>query len=152
MASTYGHTCCQPKGSRVLSVKLQPLDASAVLKRFGLRADKSLGQNFLQDEDALRSIVGAAEIKPTNVVLEIGPGVGSLTRHLAIVAREVIAIELDGKLLPPLQAILGPYQNVRIVQGDVLNLAPDELIPEKDYVVVANIPYYITSAVIRHLL
>jgi len=128
------------------------LDAAAVLKRFGLRADKSLGQNFLQDDFALESIASAAQIQPTDSVLEIGPGLGSLTRHLAASAREVVAVELDGRLIQPLQAILVPNQNVRIVQGDILKLAPHELIAEQEYIVVANIPYYITSAVIRHLL
>lgn len=128
------------------------LDAAAVLKRFGLRADKSLGQNFLQDDFALEAIVAVAEIQITDSVLEIGPGLGSLTRHLAVAAREVVAVELDGRLLPPLQAILSPHGNVRVVHGDILKLAPDELIHEQDYIVVANIPYYITSAVIRHLL
>jgi 16S rRNA (adenine1518-N6/adenine1519-N6)-dimethyltransferase len=128
------------------------LDAAAVLKRFGLRADKSLGQNFLQDESALESIVSAAEIHSTDVVLEIGPGLGSLTRHLAVAARQVVAVELDGRLLPPLRAILSPHTNVRVVHGDVLKLTPDERIREQGYIVVANIPYYITSAVIRHLL
>lgn len=128
------------------------LDAAALLKRFGLRADKSLGQNFLQDEDALEKIVSAAEIRSTDSVLEIGAGLGSLTHHLASAAREVVAVELDGRLLPPLRAILAPHGNVRIVHGDILKLAPDELIARQDYIVVANIPYYITSAVIRHLL
>lgn len=128
------------------------LDAAAVLKRFGLRADKSLGQNFLQDDFALEAIASAAQIQPTDSVLEIGPGLGSLTRHLAASAREVVAVELDGRLIQPLQAILVPNQNVRIVQGDILKLAPHELITEQEYIVVANIPYYITSAVIRHLL
>ncbi len=77
---------------------------------------------------------------------------GSLTRHLAASARKVVAVELDGRLIQPLQTILAPNRNVRIVQGDILKLAPHELIAEQDYIVVANIPYYITSAVIRHLL
>lgn len=128
------------------------LDAAAVLKRYGLRADKSLGQNFLQDDLALEAIVAAAEIETTDTVLEIGPGLGTLTRHLAASARAVVAVELDGRLLPPLQAILAPHGNVRIVQGDILKLGPDELIDDQEYIVVANIPYYITSAVIRHLL
>lgn len=128
------------------------LDAAAVLKRFGLRADKSLGQNFLQDDFALEAIVNAAQIQPTDSVLEIGPGLGSLTRHLTASAREVVAVELDSRLIQPLQAILTPNRNVRVVQGDILKLAPHELIAEQDYIVVANIPYYITSAVIRHLL
>jgi 16S rRNA (adenine1518-N6/adenine1519-N6)-dimethyltransferase len=132
--------------------QIHPLNAAAVLKRYGLRASKSLGQNFLQDPFALESIVSAAEITRTDTILEIGPGLGSLTRYLAISARRVVAVELDVKLIPPLEAILAPYQNVRVVNGDILELSPDGLIEEKDYLVVANIPYYITSAVIRHLL
>ncbi len=128
------------------------LDPAAVLKRSGLRADKSLGQNFLQDDFALEAIVSAAQIQPTDSILEIGPGLGSLTRYLAVSAREVVAVELDGRLIPPLQTILAPHKNIRILRGDILKLAPHELIAEQDYIVVANIPYYITSAVIRHLL
>lgn len=132
--------------------EIPTLNAAAVLKRYGLRADKSLGQNFLQDSFALEKIISAAEINSTDTVLEIGPGLGSLTRYLAVSAKEVVAVELDLKMLQPLKAILAPYQNVRIVNGNILELAPDELIEKQDYIVVANIPYYITSAVIRHLL
>jgi len=128
------------------------LNAEAVLKRHGLRADKSLGQNFLQDPFALEAITSAAEIKATDTVLEIGPGLGSLTRYLAVAARQVVAVELDWKMIRPLQAVLAPYSNVRVMQGDILELSPKDLITETDYLVVANIPYYITSAVIRHLL
>ncbi len=132
--------------------EIPPLNAAAVLKRYGLRADKSLGQNFLQDSFALEKIVAAAEINPTDIVLEIGPGLGSLTRHLAASAKEVVAVELDQDLIPPLQAVIAPYQKVRVIQGDILELSPQELIAQDEYLVVANIPYYITSAVIRHLL
>jgi 16S rRNA (adenine1518-N6/adenine1519-N6)-dimethyltransferase len=128
------------------------LDIAAVLKRFHIRADKSLGQNFLQDVSALENIVLAAEIQEDDCVLEIGPGLGSLTRYLAISAKEVTAIELDPDMLPPLRAVLTPYQNVRVVHGDILKTAVSELVHEENYLVVANIPYYITSAVIRHLL
>lgn len=128
------------------------LDAAAVLKRFGLRADKRLGQNFLQDASAFESIVSAAGIKSTDTVLEIGPGLGSLTRYLAASAREVVAVELDPRLLPPLKAVLASYTNVRLIHGDILKSSVGDLITEKDYLVVANIPYYITSLVIRHLL
>jgi 16S rRNA (adenine1518-N6/adenine1519-N6)-dimethyltransferase len=132
--------------------QIPPLDPSAVLKRYGLHANKSLGQNFLKEAAALEKILAAAEIKSTDTVLEIGPGLGSLTRYLAVSANTVVAIELDPKLIPPLEAILAPHSNVRIVQGDILKLAVDELVQQQDYVVVANIPYYITSAVIRRLL
>jgi len=131
---------------------IPPLNAAAVLKRYGLRADKTLGQNFLQDHFALEAIVSAAGIQTTDTVLEIGPGLGSLTRYLAASAKNVVAVELDLNLLAPLQAVLSPYQNTRVIQGNILDLSPSELIAEDDYLVAANIPYYITSAVIRHLL
>jgi 16S rRNA (adenine1518-N6/adenine1519-N6)-dimethyltransferase len=131
---------------------IPPLDASAVLKRFHIRADKSLGQNFLQDTSALENIVRAAEIQEDDYVLEIGPGLGSLTRYLAVSAEEVTAVELDSEMLAPLQAVLKPYQNVRVIHGDILKTSVADLINKPDYLVVANIPYYITSAVIRHLL
>jgi 16S rRNA (adenine1518-N6/adenine1519-N6)-dimethyltransferase len=131
---------------------IPPLNAEAVLKRYRLHAHKGLGQNFLQDPLALEQIVSAAEIQPIDTVLEIGPGLGSLTRYLAFSAKEVVAVELDKNLIPPLQGVLAPYENVRILQGDILKLSPKEFIAEDNYLVVANIPYYITSAVIRHLL
>ena len=131
---------------------IPPLDAAAVLKRFNIRADKSLGQNFLQDVSALENIALAAEIQEDDCVLEIGPGLGSLTRYLAVSAKEVTAIELDPDMLPPLRAVLKPHQNVRVVHGDILKTVISEIIQKTDYLVVANIPYYITSAVIRHLL
>jgi 16S rRNA (adenine1518-N6/adenine1519-N6)-dimethyltransferase len=132
--------------------EIPPLDAEALLRRYHLRAHKGLGQNFLQDPLALEEIVKTAEIQQTDTVLEIGPGLGSLTRYLAASAKEVVAVELDQNLLPPLNATLSSYQNVRLIHGDILELSPTEVITEKDYIVVANIPYYITSAVIRHLL
>jgi 16S rRNA (adenine1518-N6/adenine1519-N6)-dimethyltransferase len=132
--------------------QIPPLNAAALLKRYDLRPHKGLGQNFLQDPLALEKIVSAADIQSTDTVLEIGPGLGSLTRYLAVSAKEVVAVELDEHLLPPLREILSPYQNVRLIQNDILKISPKELDLENDYVVVANIPYYITSAVIRHLL
>jgi 16S rRNA (adenine1518-N6/adenine1519-N6)-dimethyltransferase len=131
---------------------IPPLDASAVLKRFHLRADKSLGQNFLQDPSALEKIVDAAEILEDDCVLEVGPGLGSLTRYLAVSAKKVTAVELDPDLLPVLRAVLKPYQNVSVVHGDILKLSISKIIDQPDYLVVANIPYNITSAIIRHLL
>ena len=131
---------------------IPPLDANAVLKRFHLRADKSLGQNFLQDSSALEKITLAAEIQNDDCVLEIGPGLGSLTRYLAVSAKQVTAVELDPDLLAPLRAVLTPYQNVRVVHGDILKLSISEIIDQPNYLVVANIPYNITSLIIRHLL
>jgi 16S rRNA (adenine1518-N6/adenine1519-N6)-dimethyltransferase len=131
---------------------IPPLNAADLLKQYGLRADKRLGQNFLQDPHALKKIVQAAEINPTDTVLEIGPGLGSLTRYLAAAARNVIAVELDDRLFPPLEAVIAPYENIQLVHGDILDIGPNEIIEQHDYLAVANIPYYITSAVIRHLL
>jgi 16S rRNA (adenine1518-N6/adenine1519-N6)-dimethyltransferase len=131
---------------------IPPINVSALLKEYGLRADKRFGQNFLQDPYALEKIVQAAEVRSTDTVLEIGPGLGGLTRYLAAAAQKVVAVELDEKLFPPLSAVLAPYQNISLVHGDIMEIAPDELIAQQDYLVVANIPYYITSALIRHLL
>ncbi|HNN13685.1 MAG TPA: 16S rRNA (adenine(1518)-N(6)/adenine(1519)-N(6))-dimethyltransferase RsmA [Anaerolineales bacterium] len=131
---------------------IPPLNAAALLKQYGLKADKRLGQNFLQDDSALEKIAAAAEIQPQDFVLEIGPGLGSLTRYLAASAREVTAVELDPDLLPPLRAVLTPYPNVRIVHADILDLDIADLVNAPGYLVAANIPYNITSAIIRHLL
>lgn len=131
---------------------IPPINTTNLLKQYGLHADKRLGQNFLQDPYALEKIVQAAGIHPTDTVLEIGPGLGSLTRYLAAAAQKVIAVELDEKLFPPLEAVITPYQNIQLVHADILEIEPKEFIEQPDYLVVANIPYYITSAVIRHLL
>ena len=128
------------------------LNVPALLRQFNLRPDKSLGQNFLVEEGALAKVAAAAEIAPEETVLEIGPGLGSLTRHLAAVARRVVAVELDPDLLPALAAVLKPHANVGVVQGDILTLPLQSLGLPPGYKVAANIPYYITSAVIRHLL
>jgi 16S rRNA (adenine1518-N6/adenine1519-N6)-dimethyltransferase len=131
---------------------LDSLPIGALLKKYGIRPDKRLGQNFLIDEGSLARIAATGEIQPGDRVLEIGPGLGSLTRHLARQAGQVVAVELDPNLIPPLNEVLTETDNVQVVQGDILALRPDELIDQPDYIVVANIPYYITSAIIRHLL
>ena len=84
--------------------------------------------------------------------MEIGAGLGSLTRLLAQAARRVVAVEIDHKLIPPLKEVMGHYENCEIIQGDILELDPKIIVGVEDYLVVANIPYYITSAIIRHLL
>lgn len=127
-------------------------DVPALLRQYGLRPDKRLGQNFLLDQTALEYIAEAAEIHPDDTVLEIGPGLGSLTVLLAARARQVVAVELDADLIPPLRRVLAGCNNVRLEQGDILALNPATLMDEPGYLVVANIPYYITSALMRHLL
>ena len=134
------------------SLILPPLNIAVLLRDYGLSPKKGLGQNFLVDPEALRKIIQAADILPGALVLEVGPGLGSLTRGLAQVARKVVAVELDEGLLPLLAKVLAGYPNVEIVKGDILEIDPPQLMGEAGYLVVANIPYYITSALIRHLL
>ncbi len=131
---------------------LPALNVPELLQTYGLRPNKRLGQNFLVDPGALERVLEAAEIDDKANVLEIGPGLGSLTRLLARRAQRVVAVELDANLLPPLYQVLAPFSNVEVVQGDILTHDPARLMGEAGYRVVANIPYYITSALIRHLL
>ena len=124
----------------------------ALLRRYGIRPSKGLGQNFLVDPNILDRVIDAAEIQPEDQVLEVGPGLGHLTRHLAQKAKRVVAVELDKKFIPILTNILKPYPNVEIVQTDILDLNLGDYFTQPGYLVVANIPYYITSALLRHLL
>jgi len=128
------------------------LNAQALLREYGLQPIKSLGQNFLVDPNGLDKVMLAAEVGPKDTVLEIGAGLGSLTVLLAQAARQVVALEIDRGLLPPLTKVTSAYKNVRIVEGDVLKLPLEDLVPGEGYLVVANIPYYISSAIIRRLL
>ena len=130
-----------------------PLDVRNLLRQHNLYPKKRLGQNFLVDETTLAKVAAAAEIGPDDTVLEIGAGLGSLTRHLAEAARRVVAVEIDSALFPALQETLKGYDQTELVQGDILRLDLGKHLSLPDgYKVVANIPYYITSAVIRHLL
>ena len=132
------------------------MDVRRLLQEFGFQPRKGLGQNFLVSEGALRRIVAAADLEPGDVVLEVGPGLGTLTRLLAQQAERVIAVELDRRLVDILSQTLADFPNVEIVQGDILEMEPGGLggLSElsSGYKVVANLPYYITSAVLRHLL
>ncbi len=129
-----------------------PLNIQSLLNQFGIRPSKGLGQNFLIDESILQNIVSTAAVGKQDTVLEIGPGLGSLTRYLALAAGQVVAVELDQKLFPALETILQPFHNVRMIQEDILKLSITDLELHNGYLVVANIPYYITSAILRHLL
>ncbi len=131
---------------------IPPLNVHTILKQYGLRADKKLGQNFLHDDSALIKICETAEISDSDSVLEIGPGLGSLTRYLAASSADLTVVELDPDLLPPLKWILKPYPHVKIIHGDILKLNIADIIKKQNYIVAANIPYNITSAIIRHLL
>ena len=131
---------------------MKHLDTHAQIKRFQIKPKKSLGQNFLVEPAGLNKVLMAAQLEGNEQVLEIGAGLGSLTVLLAQSAREVIAVEIDKTLFPALQDATQAYPNVRNIQGDILECNLNELIGNGPFVVVANIPYYITSAIIRHLL
>jgi 16S rRNA (adenine1518-N6/adenine1519-N6)-dimethyltransferase len=128
-----------------------PLSARSILKSYGVTPKKKLGQNFIIKKAALDQIIAAAALEQREQILEIGAGLGALTLELAKNNHNVIAIEYDRRLIPILNDILGSYEKVRVVHGDFLKLDIKELIASPSYLVVANIPYQITSAVIRHL-
>ncbi|MCC2685844.1 MAG: dimethyladenosine transferase [Paenibacillaceae bacterium] len=128
-----------------------------VLNRFSITAKKSLGQNFLTDTRILQRIVDAAQLSGDDGALEIGPGLGALTEYLAQTAGNVVAVEIDQRLLPVLGATLKEYSNVHIVHGDVLKLDLEALWqqhfrPDQQVSVAANLPYYITTPIIMKLL
>ena len=135
------------------SPQLSLTQVKFLLQQFNIEPKKSLGQNFLIAENWLRRICEAADIAPTDWVLEIGPGLGSLTRWLATVSQQVIAVELDRRLFDPLALSLTSFTNVSLVHGDILLQDLPELLEGKlSYKVVANVPYYVTAAIIRKLL
>ncbi|MFC0296610.1 16S rRNA (adenine(1518)-N(6)/adenine(1519)-N(6))-dimethyltransferase RsmA [Geobacillus jurassicus] len=128
-----------------------------ILERYGFSFKKSLGQNFLIDTNILRKIVNAADISCDTGAIEIGPGIGALTEQLARRAKKVVAFEIDSRLLPILADTLSPYDNVRIIHQDVLKadlhaVIAEELADVSDRMVVANLPYYVTTPIIMKLL
>ena len=160
---------------------IQPIIArrevtARILQAFHLKADKNLGQNFLVEESVVSRIAKAAELTPEDTVLEIGPGIGTLTQALAMTGASVVSVELDKRLIPVLQETVGAYKNVRIVQGDILKVNIPEIIAEvkadrktadaagevaeaesetkqsDTFKVCANLPYYITTPIIMYLL
>jgi 16S rRNA (adenine1518-N6/adenine1519-N6)-dimethyltransferase len=133
------------------SSQFQPSAVIRLLRQHDLRPKKGLGQNFLISERLLESILDAAELTAKDVVLEVGAGLGTLTYRLAQECRRVVALELDERLLPLLRETLSAFQNVELVHGDVLSLEPGNLI-SSPYKVVGNLPYNITSAILRHFL
>ncbi|MDO4619675.1 MAG: 16S rRNA (adenine(1518)-N(6)/adenine(1519)-N(6))-dimethyltransferase RsmA [Lachnospiraceae bacterium] len=127
----------------------------AVLKSYGISARKKYGQNFLIDESVLQAAVDAAGVTEDDCVLEIGPGIGTLTQYLAYAAGKVCAVEIDRSLLPILEDTLMGWSNVRVINADVLKLDLRELVMEENagrpVKVVANLPYYITTPIIMQL-
>ncbi len=136
---------------------IQPTIASRevtqhILKTFHIHMSKKLGQNFLIDAGIVRGIVDAADIRPGDRVLEIGPGIGTLTQGLAEAGADVTAVELDKKLPAILARTLEGYDNVRIVPGDILKVNIPELMGGETFKVAANLPYYITTPILMALL
>lgn len=122
-----------------------------LLRQTGIRPKKRLGQHFLVDEAILNTILVAAELSSEDIVIEIGPGLGVLTAELARRAGKVIAVELDTKLASLLKRKLASVPNVNVINADILKVSPSQLLETKgDYKVVANLPYYITSPILRH--
>lgn len=134
------------------SVIASPEVVHYICKRFDIKMSKKLGQNFLIKRGIVDGIVHAAELMPGEPVLEVGPGIGTLTQGLAQSGADVTAIELDRRLLDVLDTTLASYDNVRIVHGDVLKLDVPTIMNHKPFKVVANLPYYITTPIIMSLL
>ncbi|KYZ76296.1 16S rRNA methyltransferase [Anaerosporomusa subterranea] len=123
-----------------------------VIRRFGLSLSKRLGQNFLISEQVVDQIVASACLSPEDTVLEIGPGIGTLTQGLAETGASVVAVELDARLVEVLATTLEGYDNIRVVHGDILKTDISREIKAEKYKVVANLPYYITTPIIMTLL
>ncbi len=151
-----------PRGRSHLETPSLLTETRRLLRRYGLHARKGLGQHFLVERNVLDVILQAAALTPSDVVIEVGPGLGILTSELADKAGRVIAVELDDRLAAALKEGLSLLHNVNVINGDILKLEPaallkeSGLLPESDspskYKVVANLPYYITSPVLRHFL
>ena len=132
-----------------------PKETIAVLNKYGFTFQKKFGQNFLIDTHVLDKIIAAAEITPDDFVVEIGPGIGTMTQYLACAAREVCAVEIDRTLIPILEDTLSGYDNVTVINEDILKVDLARLAEEKNQgrpvKIVANLPYYITTPIIMGL-
>lgn len=133
-----------------------PSKTKAIVSKYGFRFSKSLGQNFLIDGNIIENICEGAEITEADGIIEIGPGIGTLTQQISKYAKKVVAIELDKKLLPILEETLEGIDNVKVINNDVLKVDLKKLIEEEfdglNVKVVANLPYYITTPIIMKLL
>ena len=132
-----------------------PTATAQVIKKYGFSFQKKFGQNFLIDANILEKIIASAEITKEDCVIEIGPGIGTMTQYLAENAREVVAVEIDKNLIPILEDTLKEYENVSILNEDILKVDLNRLVKEKNngrpIKVVANLPYYITTPIIMGL-
>ena len=133
----------------------QPKNTIEILQKYQFNFQKKFGQNFLIDTHVLEKIVSAAEVTKDDLVLEIGPGIGTLTQYLCEAAREVIAVEIDRNLIPILEDTLSAYDNVTVLNEDILKVDLNKLVEERNggrpIKVVANLPYYITTPIIMGL-
>lgn len=134
-----------------------PVRTKAILDKYGFSFKKSLGQNFLIDPNVLRNIVSQAHLTENSGAIEVGPGIGALTEYLARGAKKVVSFEIDQRLLPVLEDTLSPYDNVTIVHSDILKADVEAVIAEQmpgidDIMVVANLPYYVTTPILMKLL
>lgn len=134
-----------------------PIRTKEILNKYGFSFKKSLGQNFLIDPNILRNIVSHANLTKDSGAIEIGPGIGALTEHLARAAKKVVSFEIDQRLLPVLEDTLSPYNNVKIIHSDILKADVEKVIKEEmlgieDIMVVANLPYYVTTPILMKLL
>ena len=134
-----------------------PIRTKMILEKYDFSFKKSLGQNFLIDTNILRNIVEHAGLTDESAAIEVGPGIGALTEQLAKVCKKVVAFEIDQRLLPILNDTLSPYPNTKIIHQDVLKANVKEVIDEElmgieDIMVVANLPYYVTTPIILKLL
>ncbi|MGK4063983.1 16S rRNA (adenine(1518)-N(6)/adenine(1519)-N(6))-dimethyltransferase RsmA [Weissella paramesenteroides] len=135
-----------------------PMRTQAIMNSFGINTKKSLGQNFLTDINILKNIVAAGGVQPTDNVIEIGPGIGALTEQLARAAKQVVAFEIDDRLIPVLEHTMAPYDNVTVVNQDILTVDLEQAIkehftdPGAPLKLVANLPYYITTPILMQVL
>lgn len=134
-----------------------PTRTQAILNQYNLRAKKKFGQNFLTDLNVLHGIVSAAEITSEDYVIEIGPGIGALTEQLAKSAKKVVAFEIDPQMVNVLSETLLPYDNVKIIEADILTVNLSDIIDaefgqQSSVKIVANLPYYITTPILLQLL
>lgn len=132
-----------------------PARTAEVLSKFGISAQKRYGQNFLIDSNILEKIVRSAGITKDDTVLEIGPGIGTLTQHIALAAGKVICVEIDSKMIPVLEYTLSEFDNVTVINEDILKADIKGILADhgaKSAKVVANLPYYITTPIIMELL
>lgn len=135
-----------------------PMRTQAIMNSFGINTRKSLGQNFLTDIKILKNIVTAGDVQPTDNVIEIGPGIGALTEQLARSAKQVVAFEIDDRLMPVLEHTMAPYDNVTVINQDILSVDLETAIqehfsdPAAPLKLVANLPYYITTPILMQVL